>query len=219
MMSSQRQIFGPTREKRPVRIVIIVLLVAFFIWFFGLFAFVSMIPNEVNNKYQSTDAIVVLTGGSDRLKQGLTLLTDKKAKKLFVSGVYRGNDVRRLLKVQQHNPAEVLCCINLGYAATSTAGNAIETASWIKEQGYGSIRLVTASYHMPRSLMEFRHIMPSIKIIPHPVFPVQFKRSQWWAWPGTAALTISEYTKFSVATAGRKLEKMGQLLADGSSQQ
>ena len=85
-MSSQRQIFGPTREKRPVRIVIIVLLVAFFIWFFGLFAFVSMIPNEVSNKNQSTDAIVVLTGGSDRLKQGLTLLTDKKAKKLFVWG-------------------------------------------------------------------------------------------------------------------------------------
>ena len=74
-----------------------------------------MIPERITNKNPNSDAIVVLTGGSDRLKKGLQLLTKKKAKKLFISGVYRGNDVRRLLQVQQHNPTEVLCCISLGY--------------------------------------------------------------------------------------------------------
>ena len=61
------------------------------------------------------------------------------------------------------------------YAATSTMGNAIETADWIKKSGFNSIILVTANYHMPRSLMLFRHIMPEIRIIPHPVFPIQFE--------------------------------------------
>ena len=112
------------------------------LWFYGLLNFLQKIPERITNKNPTSDAIVVLTGGSGRLKTGLQLLTRKKAKKLFISGVYRGNDVQRLLQVQKHSPAEVLCCINLGYAATSTAGNARETADWIKKHGFSSIILV-----------------------------------------------------------------------------
>lgn len=169
-------------------------------WTSGLLSYVKMIPDSVDDQETLSDAIVVLTGGSERLKQGLKLLIKKKAKKLFISGVYRGNDVRHLLQVQKHNPTEVLCCINLGYEATSTAGNAIESKNWINENRFKSIRLVTANYHMPRSLMLFHRIMPKIKIIPHPVFPAQFKRAKWWAWPGTAALIASEYSKYKIAT-------------------
>lgn len=212
--------FGHVQPKRRFGFLMVLLIVACTIWTVGLFSFVNMIPDETpeikREATQPTDAIIVLTGGSDRLKMGLTLLTQKKAKKLFVSGVYRGNDVRRLLEVQQHKPTELLCCINLGYAATSTAGNATESASWIKGQNYKSIRLVTANYHMPRSLLEFHHALPEIKIIPHPVFPAQFKRTEWWAWPGTAALIISEYTKYGVASAHRKLEKMWQAMTNGT---
>ena len=180
------------------------------------YSFVGLIPQKPIEAKRSTDAIVVLTGGSDRLKEGLTLLTDKKAKKLFVSGVYRGNDVRRLLEIQQRSPADLLCCISLGYNATSTAGNAIETAGWIADQNYHSLRLVTANYHMPRSLLEFHHLMPTLEIIPHAVFPAQFKRAQWWLWPGTAALIISEYTKYIVASTRRKLDKLWGMTINGS---
>ena len=179
---------------------LIIIIIGLGLWIYGLFVFIEMIPVKITNDNQNTDAIVVLTGGSNRLKKGLQLLTTKKAKKLFISGVYRGNDVRRLLKVQQHNPTEILCCIKLGYAATSTIGNAIETAKWIKENKFKSIQLVTANYHMPRSLMLFKNAMPRIKIIPHPVFPSQFKRSEWWVQPRTRSLIISEYLKYSLAS-------------------
>jgi uncharacterized SAM-binding protein YcdF (DUF218 family) len=169
------------------------------LWFYGLLNFLEKIPEQITNKNPASDAIVVLTGGSGRLKTGLQLLTRKKAKKLFISGVYRGNDVQRLLQVQKHSPAEVLCCINLGYAATSTAGNAIETANWIKKDGLTSIILVTANYHMPRSLILFRHTMPKIEIVPHPAFPPQFEPTQWWVRPRTASLIISEYIKYTIA--------------------
>jgi uncharacterized SAM-binding protein YcdF (DUF218 family) len=135
---------------------------------------------------------------------GLRLLEKEFAKHLFVSGVARGVDVATLLRVARRAPKELECCISVGYRADDTAGNAEETAGWVNERGFKSIRLVTASYHMPRSLFEFRHAMPAIRIIPHPVYPPRFKLSQWWLWPGTATLLASEFNKYLIATAGRR---------------
>ena len=162
----------------------------------SLLNFVDQIPAASTIDNEKTDAIVVLTGGSNRLDEGLTLLADNKAKKLFVSGVYRGVDVKRLLSLSRRSQNNLLCCIEVGHAAVSTEGNAAETKQWLEQEGYTSLRLVTASYHMPRSLQEFRHHMPGIRGIPHAVFPEQFKRNQWWRWPGTANLILTEYAKY-----------------------
>ena len=77
----------------------------------------------------------MLTGGIDRLDEGLRLLSAGRAKKLFVSGVYRGVDVAALLRLARQAPGDLECCIMLGYAADNTAGNAHETAAWMKDQG------------------------------------------------------------------------------------
>ena len=171
------------------------------IWLVGLLWFAKDLPVSVAAPARATDAIVVLTGGSRRVHQGLELLAQRRAKKLFISGVYRGVDVRELLSVSQQSPADLDCCIALGYEADSTRGNARETADWMREQGLGSLRLVTAAYHMPRSLLEFRRAMPKIEIVPHPVFPEHVKQRDWWRWPGSASLIISEYNKYLVALA------------------
>jgi len=167
-------------------------------WVSGLFVFASYIPDEVSAPDQKTDAIIVLTGGSGRLSAGLQLLSDHRAKKLFVSGVYRGLDVRRLLEMSQRSPEELACCIGIGHAA-DTIANAAETAIWMREQGFNSMRLVTSNYHMPRSLLEFREALGEVTAIPHPVFPEHVKRDRWWAWPGTATLIVGEYNKFLLA--------------------
>jgi uncharacterized SAM-binding protein YcdF (DUF218 family) len=212
MMSFKRKIFSPHKVKRPINVLIIIASISFSIWTCGFFMFIYVIPDKMIEIIQPTDAVVVLTGGSARLKRGLKILTKKQVKKLFVSGVYRGNDVKRLLEVQQQNPSEILCCINLGYEATSTAENAIETSGWIKENNYSSIQLVTANYHMPRSLMLFRAVMPNVKIIPHAVFPSQFKRNRWWTSPRTIALIFSEYSKYVIASISLELKSlMGSL--------
>jgi uncharacterized SAM-binding protein YcdF (DUF218 family) len=96
-----------------------------------------------------------------------------------------------------HQPVQGLQTrVALGHAADSTAGNAIETRDWMAREGFASLRLVTASYHTRRSLMEFRRAMPNARIVVHPVFPEPFKRDEWWHWPGTLALLINEYNKF-----------------------
>ena len=162
----------------------------------SLLNFVAQIPISALRNDEQTDAIVVLTGGSSRLEEGLNLLMRRKAKKLFVSGVYRGVDVRRLLSLSQLAPDDLLCCIEIGHTATSTEGNAAETKLWMDQEGYQSLRLVTASYHMPRSIQEFHHYMPQVRLVPHAVFPAQFKREQWWRWPGTARLILMEFAKY-----------------------
>lgn len=177
-------------------------------WLAGLFVFADTIPRQAQQSREKTDAIVVLTGGSLRLEEGLALLSAQLGKKLFVSGVHRGVDVQQLIDRSLRSPEIIDCCIVLGYAADHTAGNARETADWMARQGYVSLRLVTASYHMPRSLAEFRNAMPLIEIIPHPVFPENVKVDEWWRWPGTAILIVGEYNKYLVADAGHRLGRM-----------
>ena len=75
----------------------------------------------------------------------------------------------------------------------------METARWIAKQGFRSLRLVTANYHMRRSLLEFNRLMPEIKIIPHPVFPEGFKDGTWWRRPASVRLMASEYIKYLIA--------------------
>lgn len=168
-------------------------------WGGGLVWFALGIPERVEDPAAETDAIVVLTGGSRRLNEGLTLLLRGRAKKLFVSGVHRGVDVAELLRAAQQSPHEVQCCIALGYEADNTAGNAAETARWMKEQGYRSLRLVTSGYHMRRALLEFRAAMPDAAILPHPVFPDTFPARNWWTRGGNLALAAGEYTKYLAA--------------------
>jgi uncharacterized SAM-binding protein YcdF (DUF218 family) len=168
-------------------------------WGAGFMWFVQDIPRTVEDADGATDAIVVLTGGAGRLAAGLELLAQGRAAKLYISGVYRGVDVAEILRVFRQAPAEMECCVELGYSATDTRGNARETGQWMAAAGFTSLRLVTASYHMPRSMAEFRGAMPDVRLVAHPVFPAQVHIDSWWRWPGTAALLAGEYSKFLIA--------------------
>lgn len=176
-------------------------------WMVGLMEFSGLVPQGVQDRSIKTDAIVVLTGGSRRLGEGLELLSQGLAGKLFISGVYRGVEVKELLKIVKRKPRERESQISIGNA-TNTTGNALETAAWMATKKFNSLRLVTAAYHMPRSLLEFRYAMPGVTLLPNPVFPENVKQDRWWAWPGTTALMISEYNKYLFAHARHWTELM-----------
>jgi uncharacterized SAM-binding protein YcdF (DUF218 family) len=175
-------------------------------WLTGLIWFAGTIPQQPPaagspEALRVTEAVVVLTGGSERMRTGLELLAAGRASKLFVSGVYHSVDVRELLRLSRQTPGQLEGCIVLGYAADSTLGNAAETASWMRAEHFTSLRLVTANYHLRRSLMEFHLAMPEAVIVPHPVVPANVRVGDWWRWRRTTGLIMTEYTKYLVAVA------------------
>jgi uncharacterized SAM-binding protein YcdF (DUF218 family) len=167
-----------------------------FVWF--------ALPPRPENGDRPTDAIVVLTGGRGRIASGIDLLREGKGRELFVSGVDRRVDFEALWRVFGAIETHPRCCVVLGHDAENTRENARETALWMRRRGYKSLRLVTAWYHMPRSLIEFRRAMPGIAIIAHPVFPEEPRLGRWWAWHDTALLLLGEYDKY-LATLFRPL--------------
>ncbi|MDD3371628.1 MAG: YdcF family protein [Alphaproteobacteria bacterium] len=145
------------------------------------------------------EAIVVLTGGSERVATGVELLRTGNGQKLFISGVHKNLSAERLVKSLSVPDDLRECCIVLGYKAVSTAGNAKETRDWIAKEKFKSMHLVTANYHMPRSMLVFRAAMPDIAIVPFPVSPENVKLADWWAHPGTISLLVTEYGKYLIA--------------------
>jgi uncharacterized SAM-binding protein YcdF (DUF218 family) len=169
------------------------------LWLGGLAFFVisSMaIPAAPRDR---TDAIVVVTGGRLRLESGLALLAAGDAKKLFISGVNPRVDRRELLRAMGPAAEREACCIALGHAADNTYGNARETAQWMREQGFASLRLVTSWYHMRRALLEFDRAMPQLRIVANPVFAHHMTPEHVWGWHGAAVLVIGEYHKYLAA--------------------
>jgi uncharacterized SAM-binding protein YcdF (DUF218 family) len=170
-------------------------LLAGFIWF------AQTMPGDAPTDITPTDAIVVLTGGSERLGEGLKLLLQNRSAHLFVSGVHPGVTLEELLRVYHVDPVLAPGDIAIGYRAGNTQGNAEETATWMAAHGFHSLRLVTANYHMRRSLLEFTSAMPGITIVPHPVFPDPVYPSRWWRSAQALAVVGGEYTKYLLALA------------------
>ena len=193
------------------------LLLVLVVWLGGFLAFAAAIPPTVRNPDQPVDAIVVLTGGDVRLAEGFALLDRGIAKKMLISGVSNGVDMPALLQTLNGTPqptqAVLDCCVTLGYDARSTEGNARESLRWLGENNFTTIRLVTANYHMNRSLLEFRRVMPQITIIANPVFPRQMQDPYWFAHPGTVFLLFNEYHKYLAAAARARISDAGASIA------
>lgn len=172
-----------------IGVLAVVMLIAGFVWF------AETIPWSSPTDDTETDAIVVLTGGMDRIPAGVALLARGLAKKLFVSGVHPEVDLPSMLRDAGVTDTSRNHRIVLGHAAVDTRGNAIETARWMREEGFRSLRLVTANYHLWRAERELRRTMPDVRFVLHPVVPSQMKRD-WWAWRGTMQLLALEYVKY-----------------------
>lgn len=163
------------------------------LWALGFAAFVIWLPRPTDG--ETTDAIVVLTGGPGRIERGLSVLKQKRARRMLVSGVNR--DVRpHELALAQHAPVALFdCCVDLGRQAVDTRSNAQETAEWLKRRDYRSVRLVTTDWHMRRARYELeRAVGGDVRIVGDAV------KSD----PGFAML-FKEYHKYLLSRFGALL--------------
>lgn len=160
-----------------------------FIWLFGLVIFI-FIMNQKEVYNQNVDAIVILTGGSERLNEGFKIFNSSNAKRLIISGVGDGvkkSDFSKYFIKYSINPDVVI----LGKTALDTVGNALEANIFMQTNDYKKMLVVTSIYHIPRSKVIFALENPNIEVVYHSVISNNYSSNTW----SSAAIVISEYNK------------------------
>jgi len=179
-----------TPEKR--KIVFISGLLVLFFWLAGYIAFsVAALSAHPADGTETTDTIIVLTGGNHRIKTGLELFAEGRARHLFISGVHPHVSKQDITAMWDGDTALPPCCLSIGYDSTTTLQNAMEVRKWMRGNHYTSLRLVTSGYHMSRAAMEFRHALPGVTIIQNPVPHKDYGALDKKFW----VITFSEYNK------------------------
>ena len=183
-------------------------LVVALIWFSGLLAFADRVQGSTPNRAPAqAQGIVAPTGGnsSERLSAAMGLLEDGYGRRVLVSGVdpiASRADIRRVSRAVRRLYD---CCVDLGFTAADTVGNARETASWSAAMRYERLIIVTADYHMPRAMLELNAVLrgSGITAQTYAVPTRSLKARNWWRNPGAARLIVVEYCKY-LAILGRE---------------
>lgn len=187
--------------KTIARALVLVAALAASLLAFGFVLFAIDVTRDPISGWDKADGIVVLTGGDNRIVAGSRLLSEGRAKRLLISGVNRKTTREDVERIAGLDHKIFTCCVDLGYEALDTVGNADETRTWAKSNGYDKLLVVTSSYHMPRSLAELALAMPGVQLIPHAVTPRSFPDTGWWLHVRTTKLLLSEYLKYLPAAA------------------
>jgi len=180
------------------------LLVLGCIWLGAFGWFVRTVNSYPQHDTTKADAIIVLTGGGGRVESGLQLLANGRGKALFISGVNKNVPLGDLINKAPMGIREVLGVLSLGKItlgrdATNTIGNAEESAQWVRRRDYQTVLLVTADYHMPRSLVEFRAALPEVTFIPTVVKTQDYAKLDWLNDPAMRELMLAEFHKLVAA--------------------
>lgn len=190
------------RGFRPARLVVRVLLLTFLLIAVAIVAgflhFAETVAALEAPTDPKADAIVVLTGGYQRIDHAIDLLKAGAGERLLISGANPTTSGNQIRKLTQTSSALFECCVDIGYEAVDTIGNANETARWIGDHGYRRVLVVTNNYHMPRSLLELKRSDRQTEFVAYPVVNSDLKNDNWLTQPGVLRTMLSEYLKYSI---------------------
>ena len=128
------------------------------VYILGFLAFAVTLPRPMAGG--ATDAVIVLTGGPNRISRGLEVLDEGFAREMFVSGVDREVKSQEFAEEFDVSARQMECCVELGYLAVDTRSNAGEAAQWMSDNDFTSARVVTTDWHMARAFSEIAEAMP-----------------------------------------------------------
>lgn len=174
------------------------------IWLIGLFVFAERVRGYTPAEEPArADAIVALTGPSaERVNAAIRLLEQDKGERVLISGVNREVRRQELRALTPGSSRLFNCCVDLGFEAEDTVGNAQEIAAWADAKGYESLIVVTSDYHMARALTEIRAAAPGVRLTAYAVETPSLDNSRWWRAAVTARRMTLEYMKY-LAALGR----------------
>ncbi|MDP1963900.1 MAG: YdcF family protein, partial [Reyranella sp.] len=180
------------------------------IWAVGLLAFAQRIERLTPaTEPPVADAVVALTGASDlRLEAAVRLLERGKGRRLLISGVNREASRADILTVTRAAKPIYDCCVDLGFSAVDTLGNAREIAEWARGKNYDSLIVVTSDYHMPRAMLLIRAAMPEATLTAYPVVTGALDVRHWWRRNGDAKRLTLEYSKYLAVLARESVRSL-----------
>lgn len=170
-------------------------------WTAGLLAFAGRVARSTPAPPpQPANGIVALTGANsnERLGAAMTLLSDNYGARVLVSGVNRELTREDVRTVSAAVKRLYDCCVDLGFNAADTVGNARETEQWAKAMRFRSLIIVTADYHIPRAMLELKAVLgpQGVTLQPYPVRTSALNAARWWRSPRAARLLVIEYSKY-----------------------
>lgn len=181
----------------------------------GFLVFVETLERTEQAPHHHAEGVVALTGGADRVTDALSLLARGEADRLLISGVNASTSGDEIVRLAPQARTFLECCIDLGYAAENTVGNAVETSRWARVHNIRSLIVVTSNYHMPRALAEIGHAAPGVELVAYPVVTERARTGDWWANGQRLRLVLAEYLKYVVTLARLRLLS-DPVTADGS---
>ena len=151
------------------------------------FAFFSVsLGSPAAAKTAPVQAIVVITGGPQRIEHGVELLAAGEGTRMLIAGADPAVTKADLIRRIGGQGRLFRCCVDLGSESVDTRSNAEEARRWLEKHDYKSLRLVTSDWHMRRARYEFRRSLgKNYRVIPDAV------RTE----PGLTTL-FSEYNKY-----------------------
>lgn len=163
----------------------------------GFLVYIAEYQRAAEPAFNTADAIVVLTGGPDRIAEAVKLLSEKKAQRLLISGVNEQTDEDDLVRTVPALQKFMSCCVTVDRDAQNTHDNAVQTIAWAKQNHFSTLILVTAHAHLPRALFELRVSgLGEIRISPWRVGG-PLHADEWWRDPQNIRAMLIEYTKLS----------------------
>jgi uncharacterized SAM-binding protein YcdF (DUF218 family) len=176
----------------------------------GFLDFAAKVPIGPAPATPAAGGIIVLTGGPDRVADGLRLLAQGRGERLLISGVNNATSREQIVRAAAASRKLVDCCVDLGYAALNTYGNANEAREWVRKHRIGrSLIVVTSDFHMPRALVELSRTLPHLDLIAHPVPSGSGTRRERWADGDFVRHVTLEYFKYLLAHARIRLSRPG----------
>jgi uncharacterized SAM-binding protein YcdF (DUF218 family) len=101
------------------------------------------------------------------------------------------------------------CCVDLGFSAVDTIGNARETAAWARANKFRRLIVVTADYHMPRAILELKGALPEGQLQAYPVATDEIDARRWWRSGWGARRMVVEYCKYLVILTRESVLQLG----------
>ena len=185
-------------------IALLILVITYFL--IELFHFKEKIIAAENYPNPKNTNIVILTGGTNRIKDGFDIINkfDEKSKytiKILVSGTGKGFTKLSLQNMlsPDFDLKLIKCCVELDAISQNTYSNAKQTLKWSTRNNIKEFILITSNYHMPRSILEFKNKMPNIRILTYPIKPRKHEINNWLNSFETFSLIFYEFCKFIIS--------------------